>query len=108
MQYLQSMDVRAGNTYGLTFDAKLTGADDMIFGDVWLRKYDENRHLTPNNSITISGASWTTYTLDMTAAIANTGAILVFHLGGDSTENATLYLDNIRLKKLSKISRVLS
>ena len=101
MQYLQTMEVQAGKTYRLTFDAKLTGAEDMTFGDIWLRKYDENRHLTPNTSITVSGQTWTTYTLDMTATITNTGAILVFHLGGDSTENAMLYLDNIRLIALS-------
>lgn len=104
LQNVTSLTVTEGETYNLTFQAKVEGAESWNIGQIWLRNSGtEYIELTGMSSETISGAEWTEYSITMEVKKTNTGVRLLFQMGnGFTVPNDTtvkLYFDNIELKK---------
>ncbi len=97
-QIMEDVDIKAGRIYRVTFSAKLTGADSIGNGRIWLRNNESTSVMLGEvKNVVISGSEWKTYTVDITTKKGSEGSRLLIQFGGDSTKNAKLYFDSISL-----------
>lgn len=103
LQNMNNLTVTAGETYKLTFQAKLENAESWKMGDLWLRNVNKNEELTNRPAVTVSGNQWTEYSVTFTVKTTCTGVRLVLNIGNGLTvpdgTTVKLCLDNIKLQK---------
>ncbi len=113
---MAGVNVEVGESYKLTFAAKVNNAQAISIGRIWFRDNTANSSLANEESIVVDGTEWAVYTCEFTVTTANatdsdsSGFRLVFQLGGegivtgaaeDETAYPELHLDNINLVKLA-------
>ena len=107
LQNVTDLTVIEGETYELTFWAKVENAESWNIGQVWLRNSGSAYiELTNMSSVTISGEQWMQYSVTLTIKTTNTGVRLLLQMGNGCTvpEGTTvkLYFDNIELRKIGE------
>ena len=94
---LKEFTVKEGQEYIFTLDAKVEGAPSFEFKPIWLRNITANEKLTSNQTLTVSGDSWKTYTVKLTGTKDFTGVRVMLQSGNTGASNVKVYLDNVSL-----------
>ncbi len=91
--------IEQGNTYCLTFFAKIEGAQSVNLNVVKLREKDRNDVVySTEESATLSGEGWQLYFIELPVSVSAAEVKLIFQAGGCENRNTKIYIDDITLQ----------
>ncbi|MBR2037863.1 MAG: hypothetical protein IKA09_09090 [Lachnospiraceae bacterium] len=104
-----SIKIAKGDTYKLCFDAKVESIGEgeaepsITIGRIWLRGVEKKGSpLARVENIVCDKTEWCRYEYDLSSSYEDTLESLYFQIGGSSSENVILYIDNVSLVKLNE------